>query len=145
MSYNISLHNGYSMNLYTFAPEPTAIVNGYANWVYRAGLGAGSLDGNGWYYKQSQWKRPAERALIMDSVNVTTAVSASWPWWSSGPMPKLPDSLTFTIDFNRHGPRPTGNGERDKTINMLFCDGHADTVSAREAHYAVRFSPTSAP
>lgn len=145
ISYNGGLHNGYSMNLYVFAPAPVSIVNGYANWVYRTGAGAGAVDGNGWYYKQSQWRRPSDRSLVMDSVNVTTAVNETWPWWGPGPMPPLADSLKCSIDFNRRGARPSGTGERDRSINMLFCDGHADTLSAREAHYAVRFSPTSAP
>jgi prepilin-type N-terminal cleavage/methylation domain-containing protein/prepilin-type processing-associated H-X9-DG protein len=137
---NSNFHNGYSMNIYTFTPEPVQIVGGYATWAYR--LTSGSiLQTSGWYYKQVQWKRPAERALVMDSVHVNTSVSPNWPWWGSGPMPPVPDALIFNIDFNRHAKQPRGNGPDAKTINMLFCDGHAKTVNAREAHFAVRQNP----
>jgi hypothetical protein len=133
------------MNLYTFAPDPVAVQqSGYANWVYRLNSGT-AIQTSGWYYKQSQWKKPAQRALVMDSVNVTTAVDANWPWWTGAVMPALPDSLKFSIDFNRHGKRATGNSENDFSINMLFCDSHADSVTARQAHYAVRFALGSAP
>jgi prepilin-type processing-associated H-X9-DG protein len=63
-------------------------------------------------------------------------------------MPPRPDaggSFNFPIDFNRHGKYPEGNGPTQKSLNMLFCDGHADAVSAREAHHAIRFTAGSAP
>jgi prepilin-type processing-associated H-X9-DG protein len=60
-------------------------------------------------------------------------------------MPAVPDSLIFSMDFNRHSKTSTGTKETVKSLNMLFCDGHADTVSAKEAHYAVRFAAGSAP
>jgi prepilin-type processing-associated H-X9-DG protein len=62
-------------------------------------------------------------------------------------MPKLPDGTIFTPDFNRH-PRWGRAGmvrPTDKSLNMLFCDGHAALVSAKEAHYAIRFAAASAP
>ncbi len=146
LTLNSDFHNGYSMNIYTFTPAPIRMQNGYATWVYRAGTGPG-LGANGWYYKQSQWKRAAERALVMDSIHVNTSVVPQWPWWTppTGPMPQVPNALIFNMDFNRHGKVDIGNGPLVPSMNMLFCDGHAGYVSAREAHHAVRFSAGSAP
>jgi prepilin-type N-terminal cleavage/methylation domain-containing protein/prepilin-type processing-associated H-X9-DG protein len=136
---NSDFHNGYSMNIYTFTPAPVTLIGQYTNWVYRTLSGTTSQT-TGWYYKQTQWTRSGERCLVYDSVHVNTSVSASWPWWGSGSMPATPDALVFTPDFNRHGKKARGNGENDKTISMLFCDGHADVVSAREASRAIRFN-----
>jgi len=131
---------GYSMNLYTFAPATVGLVNGYTNWSSRTS--GGPPNGEGWFYKASQWTRPAQRGLLYDSTFGNTSVSASWPWWTpaSAPMPAFPDGTIFTPDFNRHG-KPAGqNRESDKTLNMLFCDQHAETISAREASRAIRFN-----
>lgn len=140
---NSDYHNGYSMNIYTFAPSPvqppSVSRQPYTNWAYRTVTGT-ETQTNGWYWKQTQWKRPAQRALVLDSVHVNTSVSPSWPWWGTGNMPAQPDALVFSPDFNRHSKKPRGNGPNDKTIGMLFCDGHADTVSAREASRAIRFN-----
>lgn len=135
-------HNGYSMNIYTFAPAPVTAPGAgrpYTNWAYRTATGSATQTG-GWYWKQTQWTKPAQRALVMDSVHVNTSVSSLWPWWSGTKFPAQPDALIFSMDFNRHGKLTRGNGPNDKTINMLFCDGHAETVSAREAARAVRFN-----
>jgi prepilin-type N-terminal cleavage/methylation domain-containing protein/prepilin-type processing-associated H-X9-DG protein len=145
LTLNSDYHNGYSMNIYTFTPAPVRMQGGYATWVYR--INGSGLGANGWYYKQTQWKRPAERALVMDSVHVNTSVNPAWPWWTpaNAPMPKVPNAISYNMDFNRHGKYDIGNGPNVKSFNMLFCDGHADFVSAREGHYAVRFAPGSAP
>jgi prepilin-type processing-associated H-X9-DG protein len=45
----------------------------------------------------------------------------------------------LTIDFDRHGKRPRGNGPNDPSVNVLYCDGHAAPASAREAYRALRF------
>jgi len=137
-------NNGYSMNNYPFAPDPIQVLSGTSNWVYRATIGS-ATETSGWYFKQAQWKRPSERALVMDSVYVTTAVTATWPWWTGPTMPAVADALKFSIDFNRHSKTPVGTKEAAQSVNMLFCDGHADTISAKQAHHAVRFSAGSAP
>lgn len=135
---NSDYHNGYSMNIYTFAPKPVTVVAGQANWVYRT-ISGSAAQTSGWYYKQSQWAKPAERCLLYDSVHVNTSVSTLWPWWTGTAFPQVPDALVFTPDFNRHGKKPRGNGPNEKTISMLFCDGHADLVNAKEAQTAIRF------
>jgi prepilin-type N-terminal cleavage/methylation domain-containing protein len=145
---NSDYHNGYSQNIYVFTPDPVKVVGGIANWTYRvAGTPGSSTSTSGWYFKQSQYKRPAQRALLFDSVHVNTSVSPTWPWWTpaTGPMPPVPDALIFNVDFNRHGRKPRGNGPTDKSLNMLFCDLHAEPVSAKQAHFAIRFATGSAP
>jgi prepilin-type N-terminal cleavage/methylation domain-containing protein/prepilin-type processing-associated H-X9-DG protein len=146
LTLNSNFHNGYSQNIYVFTPAPVQIVGGYATWANRTNVASGSA-AHGWYYKQVQWKRPAQRALVFDSIHVNTSVVPQWPWWTpaTAPMPKVPDALVFNLDFNRHGKYDLGNGPNVKSLNMLMCDGHAETVSAKEGHHAVRFSPQSAP
>jgi prepilin-type N-terminal cleavage/methylation domain-containing protein/prepilin-type processing-associated H-X9-DG protein len=151
ISYDGSANIGYAMNHLTFAPAAapagTDYTGKYANVSYR-GLPwtATSSTANGWYYKAVQWKQPAERALVFDNTHQVASIAANWPWWTSpaGPMPVVPIGVSLTgnsltVDFNRHGPRARGNRENDKTVNMLFCDGHVDAVSAREAFKAIRF------
>jgi prepilin-type processing-associated H-X9-DG protein len=114
-----------------------------SNWAYHAGSGTPTSTGaTGWFYKQTQYKRPAERALILDNAHRDCSVTPSYPWWLAfgwPTMPPVPDIISMTIDFNRHGRTPIGNKYTDKSLNMLFCDGHADTVSCKEAYQAIRF------
>jgi prepilin-type N-terminal cleavage/methylation domain-containing protein/prepilin-type processing-associated H-X9-DG protein len=138
---------GYSMNIYTFAPAPVGIVNGYTNWVVRTN--ASSTTSEGWFYKQTQWRRPAERCLLYDSTFANTSVTVNWPWWTpvTAPMPDHPDGTIFTPDFNRHSRtgKPGTAKPTEPSLNMLFCDGHAETVSAKQAAFAIRFQQAAAP
>jgi prepilin-type N-terminal cleavage/methylation domain-containing protein/prepilin-type processing-associated H-X9-DG protein len=136
------LFPGYTMNLYTFAPMPidttpplSTQVNGYQVWATRTSIARPfkNADG-GWYWKQSQWKQPAHRALVFDNIHPNCSVGAVFPV----PFPALPSGTTFTIDFNRHSKYKVGTKENVKSMNMLFCDGHGETVSAQEAHTAIR-------
>ena len=108
------------------------------------------------YFKQSFWgRRGAERLLIADSVldyvqipsasigttnytgytgfNTKTVKLQPWdpaPAWSADDM---------TIDSRHQKPgTPKSAALSQKTINALFCDGHAATVGAREAFNAIR-------
>jgi prepilin-type processing-associated H-X9-DG protein len=40
---------------------------------------------------------------------------------------------------------PHFDTKRDPALNMLFCDGHAELVSAKQASYAIRFGKDAAP
>jgi prepilin-type processing-associated H-X9-DG protein len=53
----------------------------------------------------------------------------------AGTFPQEPDALgsVGSLDFNRHGKRAIGNKQDDPSMNMLYADGHADTVSYRQA------------
>jgi len=136
------------MNFHALSPNDYFGVLNNAYFAKRAyineNLAAGSLrPGN--YFKQSQWTRAAERALIMESVHanliISTPAITSWPWVpdTATPFPLVPDTVNLSLDFNRHGKRDTGNGPMDPTMNLLYCDGHAAFVSAREAYRAIRF------
>jgi prepilin-type N-terminal cleavage/methylation domain-containing protein/prepilin-type processing-associated H-X9-DG protein len=137
---------GYSMNIYTFAPAPVATVNGVTNWALRTNNASNS---EGWFFKQTQWKRPAERALLYDSTFANTSVTVNWPWWTptTAPMPAHPDGTIFTPDFNRHSRtgKPGTAKPNEPSLNMLFCDGHAALVSAKQAAFAIRFQAAAAP
>jgi len=144
-TFNSDFHNGYSMNIYTFTPDtvvaPSVSKRPYTNWAIRFLTGT-ETQTTGWYWKQTQWERPAERALVYDSIHVNTSVSPTWPWWTpvTAPMPAVPDANVFTPDFNRHGKLKKANAPKNPAINMLMCDGSAKVVSAREASRAIRFN-----
>ncbi|HRK32043.1 MAG TPA: prepilin-type N-terminal cleavage/methylation domain-containing protein [Tepidisphaeraceae bacterium] len=147
-TFNSDFHNGFSMNIYTFTPDPVLAPSSpasktkpYTNWAVRF-LSGTETQLNGWYFKQTQWSRPTERALVYDSIHVNTSVSANWPWWTpaTAPMPAVPDANVFTPDYNRHGKLKRANSPNIVAINMLFCDGSAKVVSAREASRAIRFN-----
>jgi len=145
VSVGSGLFPGYSMNPYAFAPKPVNAanaVNGYLPWVFRTNNPpeVPNISG-GWFFKQSQWKRAAQRCLILDSIHPTTSVVATFP----SPFPALPNGSTFTIDFNRHAKYMMGTKETVKSLNEVFCDGHAETVSAKESHQSIRFDISSAP
>jgi len=140
---NNAYHNGYAQNQYVFAPAAVTMTGGNATWTHRSANTADSaLAQAGWYFKQSQYRRAAERGLIYDSIHVTSSVSATWPWWTptTDPMPAYPSSGSFTPDYNRHAKRPRIVTATEQSLNMLFCDGSAKAVSAREASRAIRFN-----
>ncbi|MDB5297761.1 MAG: N-terminal cleavage protein, partial [Phycisphaerales bacterium] len=95
----------------------------------------------GRYYKQTEWTKPTERALIADTLthvlsNPSTIASTN-TWY-----PVLPGEAAtpyFLVDGNRHG--PAGNSRRKQYeapyMNMLFCDLHASVVSVRDTYNAI--------
>lgn len=131
---------GYSMNIYAFAPATTAVTgvapNQRTNWANideNAALGSSARHGQ--YFKQTQWRRSSERCLVTDSIHPNTSMSATFPI----PAPANPIAASFTIDFNRHGRTRTNTKPDVKSLNMLFCDGSAKTVSTYEGFQAIRF------
>jgi len=81
---------------------------------------------------------------LFDCMTYNPVVPSSWPWTAASPMPSTPYVTAaalnpITIDFNRHNPRGANAGETAQYMNMLFCDGHAESVGAREAFRAIRF------
>jgi prepilin-type N-terminal cleavage/methylation domain-containing protein/prepilin-type processing-associated H-X9-DG protein len=130
---------GYGMNVYPFAPIAVGWQGTVATWPYRDSTSG--LSASGWYYKKTHWKDGANRALIFDSVAYAGSMSGSWPWWfpTTAPMPAVPNAALFPVDYNRHGPTPYRNRESTLTVNMLYCDGHADLVSARQAFRSIRY------
>jgi prepilin-type processing-associated H-X9-DG protein len=146
--FNVYAHPGYTMNFHALSPKDYVGVLNNAYFAKRAYINenpaAGSLrPGN--YFKQTQWTRAAERALIMESIHanliISTPAITSWQYRpdTTLPMPDRPDLVNLSLDFNRHGRKELGNREQDPSMNLLYCDGHAGTVSAREAYRAIRF------
>jgi prepilin-type processing-associated H-X9-DG protein len=95
--------------------------------------------------RQNQYTKAVERCLVVVSVhgnlNIAASALAKWPFQPEGATPwwTQPDGGSFSIDFDRHGRKATSNGPNDASLNMLYCDGHASLVSARQAWTAIRF------
>ncbi|MEA2707970.1 MAG: hypothetical protein QOF78_571 [Phycisphaerales bacterium] len=124
---------GYLQNKYPFAPRLTPVAES---------LNATSPNPGG-HFKYTQWSRQSERALIFESISHNWSMPGvtTWPFAPEKPggtvWPRTPD-VNFPIDFNRHGRNRIANKPTDPSLNMLFCDGHAETVSARQAWKAIR-------
>lgn len=146
-----TLNNGYGFNSYVFSPTIfTTVQNGsrlslnIANTAFPA-----RATNTGWYYKASQIKRTPERAMAFDNqggtVSITPFQPANSPWWKHSTfgtwskMPPVPCAISMSLDFNRHGRKKIGNAYTDPSMNVLFYDGHAATVSCKDAYYAVHF------
>jgi prepilin-type N-terminal cleavage/methylation domain-containing protein/prepilin-type processing-associated H-X9-DG protein len=140
-------HPGYAMMWYPMSPndtDPPAALNNYffSKRVIISPTRAGQ------YFKQTQWKNPSERGLLCESVHANLNILAgglfSWPWQPENPagqpFPQIPDGGTWAFDFNRHGRLLIGNKANDPSMNLLYCDGHAATVSCREAYRSTRFN-----
>jgi prepilin-type processing-associated H-X9-DG protein len=99
----------------------------------------------GGFFKYTQWTRQSERALLFESiVDHNWGAGSTWPFapTTATPFPKTPSGgvANFPIDFNRHGRYRSGNKQNDPSLNVLFCDGHADLLSCRQAWTAIRFN-----
>jgi prepilin-type N-terminal cleavage/methylation domain-containing protein/prepilin-type processing-associated H-X9-DG protein len=154
-SYEFGANNGYAMSIFPMAPNDAYDGVGFDYGVSHkktASLRDHSTAGTkflGQFHKMTAWTRSAERALIFDAVhNGGYFASKGWNTAVSPPydvlnptiiLPKSPIS-NYPIDWNRHTKaKPGAVRASDVSLNMLFCDGHAATVSAREAYKAIRF------
>jgi prepilin-type processing-associated H-X9-DG protein len=78
--------------------------------------------------------------LITESVHSNMAVPLPpWPYQPDTTTPMIPEPAptTFSLDFNRHSKVARGTQPEVPGMNMLFADGHATTVSVREAYRAI--------
>ena len=145
-------NNGYAMSIFPEAPND--LYNG-AGSIYGldpnkvAWIIEDSYDGTlfpGKYHKMSGWTHSGDRGLLFDGIHnggywTTTAWNQSWPYTpdTTTPLPKFP-VYQMPMDWTRHPKgKPGSVKSTDPALNMLFCDGHAATVSAREAYRALRF------
>jgi len=133
------LFPGYTQNIYCFAPKAsTTLVNGHRAWALIQNSPPTYYTDpktDGWYYRASQWKQAGQRALIFDNIHPNCSITGTFP----DPFPELPNGSAFTLDFNRHGKKKFGNAANSPSMNMLYADLHADTVSCREAYRAILF------
>jgi prepilin-type N-terminal cleavage/methylation domain-containing protein/prepilin-type processing-associated H-X9-DG protein len=146
--YEYGANNGYVMNIFPKAPFDTGTTNGVD--PSKCAEIVNSTDGGsafiGQFFKMSQWTRASERALIFDGVHTggywnNLVFNTRWPYQpdTNTPLPKF-TNYQLPIDWNRHAKNVAGKVKAtDPALNMLFCDGHASTVSAREAYRAIRF------
>lgn len=123
-----TVRNGYGMNYY-----PT-----YFDDLDLSKL-AYITAGRGQYIRQNNWTKSAQRALILDSI--THVVSTPMTFDSGGRwFPFDPVVFgAFYVDGARHGKKGITKMESYKrpALNVLYCDGHAETVSVREAWNAI--------
>jgi len=145
---NLYAHPGYTMNFHALSPNDFFGVLDNTYFAKRAYINSNPAAGSarpGNYFKQTQWTRPGDRALVMESVHanliISTPAITSWPYVpdTATPFPSRPDTVNMSLDFNRHGKRDEGNSPTDPSMNLLYCDGHAGFVSCREAYRAIRF------
>ncbi len=138
--------NGYQMNKYPLAPNDlVAGVPPQRNTNLVQDLVASNLRGK--FFNQSQYKQAAERALVFEGIHPNEFATYTWPFqpegtlaFPQGPTNSFAPPAFFTLDFNRHSKTPRGTKQTTPSMNMLFCDGHAGTVSAREGFRAIRFN-----
>jgi prepilin-type N-terminal cleavage/methylation domain-containing protein/prepilin-type processing-associated H-X9-DG protein len=144
-------NSGYAMNMYASA-SPTNPADPYAMppKTEYAMRWSGSYPGK--WYKQTQWTKPSERMLVADSILWLFTLSPIAPGGSiaaqeigkGGSSAPSPGGNKF--DRYRHGTYPsietaTQFSKRGGKVayNVLFCDGHAATLTTIEEGYkAVR-------
>jgi prepilin-type N-terminal cleavage/methylation domain-containing protein/prepilin-type processing-associated H-X9-DG protein len=122
---------GYGMNYYCTYFEP----GGDAVLAYISATGT-----NGMYLKQSKWNKSAERGLIADAVAHVISTPGTMDSTNGKWQPFDPVAFgAFYVDAKRHlKPSATKTQSyNEKGLNMLFCDGHATSVSVREAWNAI--------
>jgi prepilin-type N-terminal cleavage/methylation domain-containing protein/prepilin-type processing-associated H-X9-DG protein len=127
---------GYAMNVYTQGWQDTGKVQ------YLAYIPADSQNpAEGEYPRPATaYTKAADRMLLEDSVthvNNYPAAITSNTWWYTGPSMTPPGSDQFYVDASRHGSRSKADQYSNPCVNVLFCDGHAATVSVKNAWNAV--------
>jgi prepilin-type N-terminal cleavage/methylation domain-containing protein/prepilin-type processing-associated H-X9-DG protein len=147
-SSSANYYNGYMMNKYPLAPNDidsvTGVVPGRNTNIVS---GQPITKSSGKYFKLSKYTRAGERALIMETTHPFEMALYKWNFKPEGTVP-FPDrpinayspNSFFSIDFNRHSKTPLGTDQNAPSLNVLFCDGHADTASARTAFRAMRMN-----
>ena len=141
-NYADSVRIGYGMNYYP----------SYFQDLKSANLAYISIGSGRAYPLVKAYSRPSERLLVADSV--AHVISLNFPPDQDVPtkvvsissfrlQPYDPVSWSpplFYIDAGRHAKPGTTKKQviSQKTINALFADGHADTVSVRDAFNAIR-------
>jgi prepilin-type N-terminal cleavage/methylation domain-containing protein/prepilin-type processing-associated H-X9-DG protein len=121
-----TLRNGYGMNYY-----PSYFEDGgkLENLAYVRGP-----DKVGRYPKMGAYTKASQRGLVGDAITHVIGTPPTFGptamWW-----PFDTPFGSFQMDSIRHGRRGMTKSEsyRSKALNMLFCDGHAETISIRDA------------
>ena len=136
---------GYAMNRFPQSPNDLtsagALIPAKVAYINENGSAGSIFKGN--YFKMTGWKAPAERVLLYDATHPVGYFAAAYlngfPWTDAN-IPAVPPVGNFPLDYNRHGKRRTGAKTREPGTNVLYCDGHASTVSVLEAYRGIRFT-----
>jgi prepilin-type N-terminal cleavage/methylation domain-containing protein/prepilin-type processing-associated H-X9-DG protein len=122
------LRPGYGMNYY-----PTYFVDGDVKGLaYMTGA-------NGRYPRVTKYSNPSQRLLLADSVTHVISTPATFgptgKWFPYDPVV----FGAFYVDGARHLKMGTAKAASygSPGLNALFCDGHADTISVRDAWNAI--------
>jgi len=127
-----SVRVGYCMNSYPRFYEDGKQL---ANLAYIAQSGS-----RGRFLKQTEWTKPTDRGLLIDSVahmlqmpGTPEVISPTHKWQPFDPVAFTADA--FYVDGARHGPPGVSKEKTYRTayMNMLFCDGHVGSVSVKDA------------
>jgi prepilin-type N-terminal cleavage/methylation domain-containing protein/prepilin-type processing-associated H-X9-DG protein len=145
-------NNGYAMSIFPSAPNDLGsgtgtsygLIQKKVAWIIADPYAGSTFPGQ--YHKMSAWTHSGDRGLIFDGIHnggywTTTAWNQSWPYKpdTNTPLPKFP-VYQMPFDWNRHPKGKAGSVKStDLALNMLYCDGHAATVSPRDAYRALRF------
>jgi prepilin-type N-terminal cleavage/methylation domain-containing protein/prepilin-type processing-associated H-X9-DG protein len=123
-----TLRPGYGMNYY-----PSYFDDGkLSGLTYVSGA-------NGSYRKSTAYTKPSQRLLLADSITHVISTPATFgptgKWFPYDPVA----FGAFYVDGGRHVKPGTSKHASygQPGINALFCDGHADTVSVKDAWNAV--------
>ena len=157
------VRNGYSMNVYVSLPEQSL----NRNRPYIQGTNppfTGSLavtNQAGRYYKAIEWKKSSERLLIGEGLAYFIQMSpvartassfnpAIHPWWPfknqtdgkntmGPPTSNWENNCFFWVEGSRHAPPNVSQKTTYSKpyMNALFCDGHAESVSVKQAWQAI--------
>ena len=144
------VYNGYGMQYYPSFPEKaySDATNAFRSTATRVG-----------YFKQSYWARHgSERIIVADSaqdiIALPSAVALSNPatyskfdgfndgttkWWPYLSINSTLGAADFGVDARHQKPGTQQKGSMaNKNINALFTDGHAQSVTVREAFNGIR-------
>jgi prepilin-type N-terminal cleavage/methylation domain-containing protein/prepilin-type processing-associated H-X9-DG protein len=125
---------GYGINQVPLTPLIVADVpvNEYFNYFVQDG--ATPTSGKGRYFKLTEFKNPANRAMMADMNGyggLQAQLQITEPKWTEPPGNADPGD----VDYFRHG------RIRDYTrsgANVLFCDGHVDLCTPWQAYWSVK-------
>lgn len=139
---------GYGMNQYTSGCLEGLTPAGFtsAMLLHQAYILADQSRGE-YPRAASAYNRSGERALLIDDIthviNCPPSPIDHTSTWYNGAF--TTSSVTFQIDAGRHG-KPGMNFDQEYNnpcTNVVFCDGHAATLSVRDVYIAVRLPEKS--
>jgi prepilin-type N-terminal cleavage/methylation domain-containing protein/prepilin-type processing-associated H-X9-DG protein len=151
------VRNGYAMNVYVSLPEQSLnrnrpYIQG-TNPPFQGSLATSNQAGR--YYKVTEWKKPSDRLLIGEGLayfiqmspaarppnKINPSIHTWWPFKNTmgPPTSNWENNCYFWVESTRHAPSGTTQQQtwNKAYMNALFCDGHAEPVSVKQAWQAI--------